>query len=61
MSGEGSSPGSPGTPGSSRGRGGRGGKELADRVKAAQAEADTAAAEFEALLGRIPNVVEDGV
>ncbi|WP_432547714.1 serine--tRNA ligase [Kineococcus sp. SYSU DK004] len=36
-------------------------KGLADRVKAAQAEADTAAAEFEALLGRIPNVVEDGV
>ncbi|NAZ87714.1 serine--tRNA ligase [Kineococcus indalonis] len=36
-------------------------KELAEQVKAAQAEADAAAAEFEAALRSIPNVVEDGV
>ncbi|GAA4966697.1 serine--tRNA ligase [Kineococcus glutinatus] len=36
-------------------------KELAERVKAAQVASDTAAGEFEDLLRRIPNVVEDGV
>ncbi|WP_432570584.1 serine--tRNA ligase [Kineococcus sp. SYSU DK005] len=36
-------------------------KELSERVKAAQAEADAAAAEFDEVLRSIPNVVEDGV
>ncbi|MFD1213930.1 serine--tRNA ligase [Arthrobacter sp. GCM10027362] len=36
-------------------------KELASRVKAAQAASDAAQAEQEALVRRIPNLVEDGV
>src|SRR5690606_37410537 len=36
-------------------------KELAERVKALQADADAAAAELDEVLWRIPNVVADGV
>ncbi|WP_432537641.1 serine--tRNA ligase [Kineococcus arenarius] len=36
-------------------------KELAEQVKAAQAEADAAAQEFDAAMRSIPNVVADGV
>jgi seryl-tRNA synthetase len=35
-------------------------RELADRVKARQAEADTAAEEFQSIAGRIDNIVEEG-